>query len=253
MSQGGTPLQFDPDEDLFDFASVASSSGTVESDEDLDEVFAAFRDVEPEEELLPAAPASLTAPVPQASAPSPAPARPAPPAEPSLPSRAAPPLASPSAGSQASEPAREVLPVRRAVGLSKGLVAVALSVTVLNAVLAVVFLRGRTSASEPTPVVVRPEPEVHPGSALAAPPHGSSVRLPDPEAVDPAHAHPALDEARAEIGRGEYAGARQRVYGLLAIIDRLEDPRRSTLEADCQFLIAQSLHMEALARMGGSK
>ena len=46
---------------------------------------------------------------------------------------------------------------------------------------------------------------------------------------------------------------RIRGNGLLAIIDLLEEPRRGALEGDCQFLIAQSLHLEALARMGESR
>jgi len=125
-------------------------------------------------------------------------------------------------------------------------------VTVLNSALALAVVRGKASGGDQGAVSEQHAPKPADG-AHAAPPHAIEPNLPDPDAVDALHSHPALDEARAQISRGEYGAARQRVYALLAIIDRLEDPRRSALEADCQFLIAQSLHLEALARMGGTE
>lgn len=245
------------DEDLFDFAGVVRDSGTAEPDEDLDEIFASFRDAPPAEELLAVPVAPVTAPLAQTLAPEPAAsARPgaeavAPaPKSPQKPA-AAPPKPPPE--SRTSEPVRELAPATRPSRFSKGVVAIALAVTVLNSALAVVMLRGRTSSSDVRPSSSHAAAEGHQRDALAASPHAARTSLPDPEAVDPAHAHPALDEARAQISRGEYASARQRVYALLAIIDRLPDPRRGALEADCQFLIAQSLHLEALARMGGTE
>lgn len=248
---------FDLDEDLFDFAGVVRDSDPTDPEEDLDEIFASFRDFTEEEDLLavPSAPsarvaqplpaatlerdslvAEIAAPFPStAHAPSPGPVPPAP---------------TPSRAPQAASAAREPAPAPRGQHLSRGVVAIALAVTVLNAALAVVVLGRR---GEPS-VEHRSAPEVTaPAAALAAPPRPEEAHLPDPERVGVVHAHPVLDQAREEISRGEYASARQRVYGLLAIIDRLDDPRRSALEADCQFLIAQSLHLEALARMEGPR
>lgn len=250
--QAGDQAFIDLDEDLFDFAEVARAAESIEPEEDLEEIFASFRDGSPAEELL-AVPTAAAAPTAAAhaqaasastSAPGKAP-------EPISPPRPAP--AKPAPAPRTSEPVHTLTPAARSPLLSKGVVAIALSVTVLNSVLAVVVLRGRPSAGDVRPEGRHEELGRDERGALAAPPHAKSVPLPDPEAIDPAHAHPALDQARAEISRGEYAGARQRVYVLLAIIDRLEDPRRGALEADCQFLIAQSLHLEALARMGGTR
>jgi len=244
----GDKTDADLDEDLFDFAAVAREAEAIEPEEDLEEIFASFRDGEPAEDLL-AVPPAPAAPAPASQhatrvAPSSAP-------EPKSPPRPVP-AAKLAPEARASEPVHALVPAARPSHLSKGVVAIALSVTALNSVLAVVVLRGRTAEGELPRTETHAEAERHAPLALAAPPHRTGTSLPDPEAVDPAHAHPALDEARAEIARGEYASARQRVYRLLAIIDRLEDPRRGALEADCQFLIAQSLHLEALARMGGT-
>jgi hypothetical protein len=148
------------------------------------------------------------------------------------------------------EPVRELAPRAPTPRFSKSLVAIALAVTVLNSALAVTLVRRPS----PTHTTAAPAaPAASPSAAHAAAPEDAPPSLPDPERVGELHAHPVLDEARAQISRGEYASARQKIYGLLAIIDRLEDPRRSALEADCQFLIAQSLHLEALQRMGDSQ
>lgn len=265
-SPQGKP-DLDLDEDLFDFAEVRREPDPPEDEEDLEQIFASFRDAEPEEELLaiPAAPASTPAPVP-GHAPS-APPEPAPRAvaraepEPASAAPAASPRRStPEPGpSPAAPSAREAVvehtPLARPSRFSRSLVAVAAAVTLLNTVVAVVVLRGRSDDHDVR--AVAPDTalgaEAHERDAHAAPPNTSAARLPEPERVGTVADHPALDEARRQISHGEYGAARQRVYGLLAIIDRLEDPRRSALEADCQFLIAQSLHLEALARMGGSE
>ncbi len=249
----------DLDEDLFDFAAVARDSGAAESEEDLEEIFASFRDEAPAEELLAVPTAPATSPVTSALAPEAAPQRAvhAPQEAPKSPARPAVALPRTASEPRTSEPVHELAPAARPSRFSKGAVAIALAVTVLNSALALVMLRGRGSDSDlrlPDSHAGDPvEPEHRERGTLAAAPHEAGTSLPDPEAVDPAHDHPALDDARAQISRGEYAAARQRVYALLAIIDRLADPRRSALEADCQFLVAQSLHLEALARMGGTE
>ena len=244
MSHAQGQPDLDPDEDLFDFAGVKREAEPAAGEEDLEQIFASFRDAPPEEELLdlPSAPASADvaatgAPAPEASrteAPARAPATP-------RTHVAAPPAA---------------LPTPRAARFSRSVVAIAGAVTLLNLVLAVVVLHGRPSEHDVRAVTSASgarDSDAHDGDAHAAPPHAGEASLPEPETVAAAHSHPALDAAREEISHGEYSAARQRVYGLLSIIDRLEDPRRSALEADCQFLIAQSLHLEALARMGGPR
>lgn len=59
--------------------------------------------------------------------------------------------------------------------------------------------------------------------------------------------HPTFELAQAELQRGEYRRARQRVYGLLAIIDRLDPRVREDVEARANFLIARTWQAEALA------
>ena len=255
MTQAGDQAPYDLDEDLFDFAGVAGEADGSEPVEDIEDVFASFRPGPPEEELL-AVPAA-SAHEPALPAPAPAPARATESIAPSRPPAPALP-APPRSPDAVHEPARAA----RQSPLSKSVLAIALSVTVLNGLMAVTVLRGRPSTGDVRPPQREEALDHDEGGTLAAPPHAAKAAksaqsaqtaLPDPEAVDPVHAHPALDQARAEISRGEYSAARQRVYGLLAIVDRLEDPRRGALEADCQFLIAQSLHLEALARMGGAQ
>jgi hypothetical protein len=254
VTQAGDQAPFDLDEDLFDFAGVAREADAIEPDEDIEELFASLRAGPPAEELLDvpavsaapaAAPAPIPAPVRAVHEPAIEPARAPEPLRPPAPSR-------PGPAPRVSERVHELAPAPRSSPLSKSVLLIVLSVTALNSVLAVVALHGPSGAGEVRPAEPLEVVEHDEDGALAAPPHAVKAALPDPESVDPAHSHPALDEARAEISRGEYAAARQRVYGLLAIIDRLDDPRRGALEADCQYLIAQSLHLEALARMGGT-
>ena len=268
------------DEDLFDFPQVsADAEGTPEAEENLEELLASFRDNRPAEDLL-AVPAAAGAP---ALEPPPAegraseaaaedegvepaladirfeaeePAPPPPPPRPRKAARAAPSTVRVEAELPPAPIPSAALPSGRMAGprLSRSVLAIVLSVTLLNSALAFVVLRGsvghgdevraidHASSEEPAPesAARSTEPDTaEPGTAL-----------PDPEHTPKLHDHPALATAREEIARGEYGAARQRVYALLSIIDRLEDPRRGEIEAECQFLVAQSLHLEALARMG---
>jgi hypothetical protein len=251
---------FDLDEDLFDFGGVGQEP-ELASEENLDEIFASFREEAASEELLEAPAASALRPEqgPAAHAETAASshqpeshahaARPAKGAAPVTQTATAP-RAAPAAQHAPNHAGEHVLaPAPSTTRFSKGLVAIALSVTVLNAALAVVMLRSnsdrhdvRATEEEPAPSAHEPEP---------ARPVKHVEPLPNPESVPESHDHPTLDEAREELARGDHAAARQRVYGLLSIVDRLEEPRKSELEAECQYLIAQSLHLEALARMGG--
>ena len=67
-------------------------------------------------------------------------------------------------------------------------------------------------------------------------------------AANPAEQHPALELAAQEIGSGDYARARQRIYALLSIVDRLAPEERTAIESRASFLLARAYHMEALAR-----
>jgi len=239
---------FDLDEDLFDFGGVAPERESTPSDENLDEIFASFRE---EERKLQAAPVARATEPERADeqSPRPAPAKAAAPAHEEAPAPRPPrPAAQPASAPRAPEPEHTLAPVPRAARFSRGAVAIALAVTLLNSVLAVVMLRGRAPSHD----VRATGDERAPSTLDSAParPAAHVEALPDPESVPATHDHPALDEARTALARGDFAVARQRVYSLLAIVDRLEDPRKSELEAECQYLIAQALHLEALARMG---
>lgn len=256
---------FDLDEDLFDFAKVAADADDEvdSSEEDLADVLASFREA-PEAEEAPADEdlADLVEPVAAARGPEPEPVpepvapRPvaaAPQTAPAPRKVAAATVAAESAAPPAAQ-AATVVPAAAPARVSRGLVAIAISVTVLNSVLAIVFLRrlpgsheevradGATQTSHEAPHEPPPEP-------VATEDH----QLPDPDLSGRVHGHPALDEAREELARGDYAACRQHAYALLSVIDRYEDPRREEIEAECQYLIAQSLHLEALARLGRSE
>ena len=143
---------FDLDEDLFDFGGVAGASEAQESEEDLEQIFASFREAEPAEELLPVPTAKTSTPAAPAAAahapahvetPSPAPHS-APSASTNAAAHAA--RAEPNPKTTArdtTEPVRALEPAPRTgrwAGLftgrlSKGVVIVALSVTVLNSLL----------------------------------------------------------------------------------------------------------------------
>ncbi|MEQ1894252.1 MAG: hypothetical protein ABL998_17050 [Planctomycetota bacterium] len=248
----------DLDEDLFDFGGVPAEPEPA-SEENLDEIFASFREDAASEELLEASAASAAQPastsvarsepapaVAQAESHAPAPAQRAAKTAPAAAEHAAP-RPHHAAASTPSD-GHVLTPAPRAARFSKGLVAIALSVTVLNAALAVVMLRSNSDRHDVRATEDEPASVEHASAPVQPAAHVEP--LPDPESVPESHDHPTLDEARTELARGDHAAARQRVYGLLSIVDRLEEPRKSELEAECQYLIAQSLHLEALARMG---
>lgn len=55
----------------------------------------------------------------------------------------------------------------------------------------------------------------------------------------------SLDIARDMITRGEHVRARRLLHGLLAVIDRVQQPARAEIEARAAFLIADSFRIEA--------
>ena len=61
-----------------------------------------------------------------------------------------------------------------------------------------------------------------------------------------------LQLARERIERGEFERARRALYGVLAVIDGIEPPARGELEAQANFLIAESHRLQADA-VGGAR
>jgi hypothetical protein len=61
--------------------------------------------------------------------------------------------------------------------------------------------------------------------------------------------HPAFVRALEEIKSGAYSPARQRLYALLAVIDRLDPAIREKIEARASYLIGHAWQLEALERM----
>ncbi len=272
MSQHDQDTDFDPDEDLFGFDEVAREvASSLGSEQDLQQIFASFREADlDEEELFPepapragpvepelppwaaqGAPAELELPetVPAGSAPGEAPETL--PQTPALSSAHTDPPGRREAPAEPRRPEprhKDRRPAPRvAARLSKGVIAIALSITCLNGLVALVALRGTARTPDEVSAVDRPR---EPRPAASATRAAEDAPLPDPDLAGRLEDHPALELARSEISRREYAAARQRVYALLSIIDRMEDPRREAVEAECQFLIAQALHLEALERMG---
>jgi hypothetical protein len=252
---------FDLDEDLFDFAKVTvdPDDGAEATDEELADVLASFRAQETEE----AAAFEASGPEPDQPEPEPEPrpaagaAAPAPPVPRSAPAA---PRTAPTPAPRATIPAppaapapASVVPAARPARISRGLVAIALSMTVLNSLLAIVFLQRLPGSHEEVRADTPTVSEVEHGSAPETTPvehEAETSALPDPDLASRVHGHPVLDQAREELARGDYAACRQHAYALLSVIDRFDDPRREEIEAECQYLIAQALHLEALARLG---
>lgn len=54
-----------------------------------------------------------------------------------------------------------------------------------------------------------------------------------------------LEIAKQRMERGEHARARRMLYGLLSVVDRVEQPARAEVEAQASFMIADSYRLEA--------
>lgn len=66
--------------------------------------------------------------------------------------------------------------------------------------------------------------------------------------ADPSN-HPAFQRALEEIEAGSYAAARQRLYALLSVVDRIDPAVRERIEARASYLIGRAWHLEALDRL----
>ncbi len=247
----------DLDEDLFDFDEVAREAGSTQ--ELTPELDLLGRPGLPAEELFAVPELELAGP---ASSPGGDADRTTPAALAAEDLAASEPLASgewhgPADAADTEEALASAAPARRRPRLSRSVLAIALSITCMNALAALVVLHRRTDVRDEVRATGRAsvpqEPDPGASSSAAREPEPATDPAPPLSAPDLATAlaeHPVPVQAREEIARGEYAAARQRLYSLLSIIDRLEEPRREELEAECQFLIAQSLHLEALEHLG---
>lgn len=258
-------VDFDLDEDLFGFGeSSLSELFDPEEDADLDEIFAAFQEahedgllddpVAADEGIAQAEPAGYEevradepVPVRQAGARRTAEKRPKPPA-PVLdddvwtPQNVVRP--EPVRGAHAAPP------VVVSGGLSRSVVWLLVAVTSVNALVAAVTLRGtsamRDSVAEVGRHVAATADEIRTGAyeqARVLNDLETPVVPTDPEQ------HPTFDRARAEIAKGQYTQARQRLYALLSIVDRIDPAERQKVEARAQYLLAEALHLEALERL----
>ncbi len=245
---------FDLDEDLFGFDSADEIFGTPATDEeDLEAIFAEFQAQEeaeaalrdelgnefPEEELDAPSPASAPAPS-------------APALRASEDDEVAPALPKPEPAAAKQPEPKASRPSGAAVLASKSALVILLSVTVLNGFVALVTLRNTASMRDS---VLQAQKELdETANTMRADARDEAVRylgattpIVPPDSED----HPTFARAQEHIAAGEYAQARQRVYALLAVVDRLEEGNREVVEARAQFLIAQATHLETLARMEG--
>jgi hypothetical protein len=248
-------LDIDLDEDLFDFGETALADAfDGEDDADLDEIFAAFQQVQldsaaeedeveedeledffqPEEEVP--EPVVQKRPAPQ---------------DVWTPERVIAPENGSAARKQSrSRTAREPRQAAATAGLSRSALWALVAVTSVNALVALVTLSGmstmRSSVVEVGRHVSATADEIRSGA------YEQSRVLNDlqtPVVPRDAEEHPTFDRARTEITMGQYSDARRRLYALLSIIDRLDEEQRAKVEARAQFLLAEALHLEALERM----
>jgi hypothetical protein len=226
------PPPEETDEDLFDFDELAKAStqAAAEMRKELDQALS-------EVELAKQEVAPLVA--------APQPARPTPPRPPPAPqARPAP--------SAAAEPGPTVLHQK----LSLSPLAGALLAAVVGANLVLMLFAWR-SVNATRQLVVDVAGEMRDTTTDL---RDESTRRSELSALESEPVFGALPEgyrtlqiARERIQRGEHARARRMLYGLLAVIDRLEQPARGEVEAQASFLVADSLRLEADALTGAGR
>lgn len=91
----------------------------------------------------------------------------------------------------------------------------------------------------PQPLVQEPYVPPQPGDTDARGP----AAAPTPEQTR----HSTFAAVEADLERGDWGTARQRLYALLAIADRLDSQTRAEVEPRANFLLADTLRLEALA------
>ena len=222
-----TPAPQESSEDLFDFDELAGASAKVaaEMKKDLDQalshVEAAAGDVAKAVASAPAKPA----------APAPAPARvTAPPPMPPVEAPAAP---------ASSHVLHRLQPTPALIGMLAAVAAINL---------ALVFVAWSSIRSVENTILDLGHEVVDTSRSLR---QGALGEVSAQEATDATifgalpEGYRTLELARQRIDRGEFARARRTLFGLLAIIDRIEPPARGDVEARAQILIADSYRVEA--------
>ncbi len=261
--QSDLGADFDLDEDLFNFDEIAPDVAEhAEDDLDLEEIFAAFQDMDteddgdgeqgaPEEigaEAPPPQPAAAACPTPAPAAP---PAFPAPsafaPPQPGSPDPldrmyGAPASGAPLAGGRASGPL-----VPGVIG--KGVVMVVIAMTLLNAVIALYTFKNSSDMRDDLNEAAREMSETAADIRLGVEEQAQAVTSSFMPVVPPEpENHATFDRALADIETGNFAKARERVYALLAVVDRMPPESRHDVESRAAYLLAKSYHAEAVAR-----
>lgn len=248
--------EFDLDEDLFGFDAVMPSEDLSEDDIDLDEIFAAFQDVEADAQELSeeekeadessdapeatGAPAIAESPEAEASAEAPATAKE--PASDALPI--------PEPGDAKTNPlSLPQAPTVVQAGMGRAFLVGLLAMVALNLAIAFYTFKsagsmreelartGRQMSDTATRIQDGVENQTKTVQETYLP-----IVPPDPRN------HPGLAAALADIEAGRFADARQRLYALIAVIDRMDPEEREEIEARATYLLARSVHAEALER-----
>jgi hypothetical protein len=158
---------------------------------------------------------------------------------------------------QERAPAPAAAPVQPAQGgglLSRSTILVLMSIATLNVMVAVVALRSAATMRDSVLDVERRMAETASEMRSLSTDQGREIlQLRKPLVAPNAGDHPTFERAREEIEDGDFAGARQRLYSLLSVVDRLEDSQRREVEARAQFLLAEATHLEAVARLEGDR
>ncbi len=282
MTKAKGETEFDLDEDLFDFDEIEREARN-EDDIALEDIFASFDDEgvsamegASDDELIgvedvAATPASAPPPPPVASAPSaasPPPAAPAAAAQAHAPAALPTPAVAPGfapAQPQGHAPAQVApahapapavyyaqqpgAPAAASSGLSRGMLLLIATVTTMNALVAFFVLRSagdmRTEIKDEIGQFAKTAGEIKQEAYLQS---ASLQHAITPVSAPVASNHPTFDLVRDDIAKGQYAVARQRIYSLLSIVDRLDPDERQKVESRANYLLAQSIHLEALTR-----
>ncbi len=224
--------EFDEDEDLFDFDEYVAARAAEGSDIDLDELLSALEDL-PED--LPAAVAAAEKEAELAGA-----------------------------GAQAASPpgqAGQTAPGARFAGqtvvvagrssLGRFGVAAIFALTALNA--AVVLYSWSANKDLARSMAAIGERVIETTQEIR---NETSLQLETLESIagPVAHADPenyrTFERVEDDLGRGDFAEARRKLYGLLSIADRLAPEVREDAEARALFLLADAMRDEAFARLG---
>jgi len=210
-------LGFDLDEDLFDFDEALADHSSRGEDEDLDEIFAAFAS-EAKSSVEAASPSDTRAEPHAGRAPSPlAATRPMAPGQP---------------------PA--------STGMSRGILLLIVGAMAMNGMVALLMLRStsqvQNSIQREVGNITDAARTLRDETIQRIPGEAVPIAAPNPDN------HPTFDLVRDDIAQGEYSRARQRLYSLLSIVDRLDPSEREAIEARANYLMAQALHLEALTQ-----